>query len=256
MLELFMQPASWIAIFTLALLEIVLGIDNLVFIAIVTSRLPEDRQPAARRLGLIAALVTRLMLLFALSWILGLTRVLVEFHVLGHAVELTGRSLILLGGGLFLMYKATSEIYHKTELVDEEVHTSGKTQAFGAVILNIAIMDIIFSLDSVITAVGMVGEIPLMVTAVVIAMAVMVIFADPVSEFVNDHASVKILALSFLLMIGVLLTAEAFEVVVPKGYVYFAMAFSLAVEFVQMRYERNVALRSAKTAEQAASAAE
>ncbi|MDA3936703.1 MAG: TerC family protein [Actinomycetota bacterium] len=244
MIDLFLQPSSWIAILTLALLEIVLGIDNLVFIAIVTGRLPEEQQPKARRVGLIAALGTRLILLFALSWILGLTRVLAEFHVLGHVVELTGRSLILLGGGLFLMYKATTEIYHKTELKDEEVHASGKTQAFGAVILNIAIMDIIFSLDSVITAVGMVGEIPLMVTAIVIAMGVMVIFADPVSEFVNEHASVKILALSFLLMIGVLLTAEAFEVVVPKGYVYFAMAFSLTVEFVQMRYETNLERRN------------
>ncbi len=244
MIDLFLLPSSWIAIFTLALLEIVLGIDNLVFIAIVTSRLPEDEQPRARRIGLIAALGTRLMLLFALSWILGLTRVLTEFHVFGHPVELTGRSLILLAGGLFLMYKATAEIYHKTELKDEEVHTSGKTQAFGAVILNIAIMDIIFSLDSVITAVGMVGEIPLMVTAVVIAMAVMIAFADPVSEFVNEHASVKILALSFLLMIGLLLTAEAFEVVVPKGYVYFAMAFSLIVEFIQMRYEANLTRRN------------
>ncbi len=248
MLELFMQPASWIAVLTLALLEIVLGIDNLVFIAIVTNRLPEEQQPLARRIGLIAALGTRLLLLFTLSWILGLTRVLAEFHVFGHVVELTGRSIILLVGGLFLMYKATAEIYHKTELKDEEVHTSGKAVSFSGVIVNIAIMDIIFSLDSVITAVGMVGEIPLMVTAVVIAMAVMIIFADPVSEFVNEHASVKILALSFLLMIGVLLTAEAFEVVVPKGYVYFAMAFSLVVEFVQMRYERNVTLRAERRA--------
>ncbi|MDP2180973.1 MAG: TerC family protein [Actinomycetota bacterium] len=242
MLELLSQPSSWIAIATLALLEIVLGIDNLIFIAIVSSRLPASQQLLARRIGLVTALVMRILLLLTLSWILGLTRPLVEFHVFGHLVELTGRSIILLVGGLFLVYKATTEIYHKTELKDEEEHASGKkAAAFGAVIANIAIMDIIFSLDSVITAVGMVDEVPLMVVAIVIAMAVMVAFADPVSNFVNDHPSVKILALAFLLMIGMLLTAEAFEVVVPKGYVYFAMAFSLLVEFAQMRYQGNIA---------------
>jgi predicted tellurium resistance membrane protein TerC len=252
MLELFTQPSSWIAIATLAALEIVLGIDNLVFIAIITSRLPEDAQPLARRIGLGAALVTRILLLLTLSWILGLTRPLVEFHVLGHLVELTGRSLILLGGGLFLIYKSTTEIYHKTELKDDaHVHTVGKAgPTFGVVILNIAVMDIIFSLDSVITAVGMVSEIPLMVTAVVIAMIVMIVFAEPVSTFVNDHPSIKILALAFLLMIGVLLTAEAFEVEVPKGYVYFAMAFSLIVEFTQMRYEANLRRRGLSSVEE------
>lgn len=240
MLELLSQPSSWIAIATLALLEIVLGIDNLVFIAIITSRLPAAQQPLARRIGLVAALGTRILLLMTLSWILGLTRPLAEFHVLGHLVELTGRSIILLAGGMFLVYKSTVEIYHKTELRDEEEHTSGKTAAFGAVIVNVAIMDIVFSLDSVITAVGMVNHVELMVIAIVIAMTVMVVFANSVSDFVNDHPSVKILALAFLLMIGMLLTAEAFEVVVPKGYVYFAMAFSLLVELVQMRYESNV----------------
>lgn len=246
MLELFASPQSWIAIATLALLEIVLGIDNLVFIAIITGRLPQESQPKARKIGLGVALATRLVLLFALSWIMGLTRPLFEFHAFGQLVELTGRSLILLAGGLFLIYKATTEIRHKVELVDEDVHTSGKAAvSFGAVIANIAVMDMVFSLDSVITAVGMVDHIELMVVGVVIAMIVMVAFADAVSTFVQDNPSIKILALSFLLMIGVLLTAEAFEVTVPKGYVYFAMAFSLTVELIEMRYDKNLASRAA-----------
>ncbi|MHB9002983.1 MAG: TerC family protein, partial [Coriobacteriia bacterium] len=167
MLELFASPQSWIAIATLALLEIVLGIDNLVFIAIITGRLPAESQSKARKIGLGVALATRLVLLFALSWIMGLTRPLFELHVFGHLVELTGRSLILLAGGLFLIYKATVEIRHKVELVDEQVHTSGKAAvSFGAVIANIAVMDMVFSLDSVITAVGMVDHIELMVVGV------------------------------------------------------------------------------------------
>ena len=223
------------------MLEIVLGIDNLVFIAIITERLPEHQQSLGRRVGLGVALLMRLILLFAISWIMGLTATLVEFTVAGVHVELTGRSIILLLGGLFLLYKATTEIYHKTELKDEEVRTKAKTASFGVVIFNIAIMDLVFSLDSVITAVGMVDEIALMVIAIVIAMVVMVIFADPVSSFVNKYPSIKILALAFLLMIGVLLVAEAFEVHVPRGYIYFSMAFALAVEFIQMRYQANVA---------------
>ena len=240
LLELLAQPSSWIAIATLGVLEIVLGIDNLVFIAIITERLPQDQRSLGRRVGLGVALIMRLLLLFAISWIMGLTAPIAEFEVLGHEVLLTGRSIILLLGGLFLLYKATTEIYHKTELKDEEVHTARKTASFGVVIANIAIMDLVFSLDSVITAVGMVDEIALMVIAIILAMIVMVIFADPVSEFVGKYPSVKILALSFLLMIGVLLVAEAFEVHVPRGYVYFSMAFALAVEFIQMRYQGNL----------------
>ncbi len=194
-------------------------------------------------MGLGVALVMRLILLFAISWIMGLTTTIAEFDVLGLHVAITGRSVILLLGGLFLLYKATTEIYHKTELKDEEVHTRAKTASFGVVIFNIAIMDLVFSLDSVITAVGMVDEIALMVIAIVIAMIVMVIFADPVSSFVNKHASVKILALSFLLMIGVLLVAESFEVHVPRGYIYFSMAFALGVEVIQMRYQANMERR-------------
>ena len=239
----FSTPAAWVAVLTLALLEIVLGIDNLVFIAILTGRLPKEKQKFARQFGLGAALITRLMLLFSLSWIARLTTPLFEipfFQVHGEPFGVTGQTIVLLGGGLFLIYKAVTEIYHKVELKDEGVRQSTVTVSVGAVILNIALMDVIFSLDSVITAVGMVNDIAIMVAGVVIAMIVMVAFADPVSNFINKHASLKILALAFLLMIGTLLTAEALEFTVPKGFVYFAMFFSLGVEFIQMRYEANL----------------
>ena len=239
----FSTPAAWVAVLTLALLEIVLGIDNLVFIAILTGRLPKDQQKPARQFGLAAALVTRLMLLFSLAWIAKLTTPLFEIGfivVRGEPLAVTGKTIVLLGGGLFLIYKAVTEIYHKVELKDEGVRESTVRVSMGAVILNIALMDIIFSLDSVITAVGMVNDVAIMVVGVVIAMVVMVVFADPVSNFINKHASLKILALAFLLMIGTLLTAEALEFTVPKGFVYFAMFFSLGVEFIQMRYEANL----------------
>ena len=239
----FSTPAAWVAVLTLALLEIVLGIDNLVFIAILTGRLPKDQQKSARQFGLAAALVTRLMLLFSLAWIAKLTVPLFEIgfiQVHGEPLAVTGKTIVLLGGGLFLIYKAASEIYHKVELKDEGIRDSTVKVSFGAVILNIALMDVIFSLDSVITAVGMVEDVALMVAGVVIAMIVMVAFADQVSNFINKHASLKILALAFLLMIGTLLTAEALEFTVPKGFVYFAMFFSLGVELVQMRYDANL----------------
>lgn len=236
-----------IALFTLALLEIVLGIDNLVFIAILTGRLPKEQQKSGRQLGLIAALGTRLILLFSISWIAKLTTPLftIDFiHIHGEALDVTGRSLILGIGGLFLMWKAVSEIYHKVELRDEGVREGGKKVSFSAVILNIALMDVIFSLDSVITAVGIADHLYVMIAGVVIAMIVMITFADAVSNFINKYASLKILALSFLLMIGTLLTAEALHVEFPKGFVYFAMFFSLAVELVQIRYEANVERRA------------
>jgi predicted tellurium resistance membrane protein TerC len=235
------------ALVTLALLEIVLGIDNLVFIAIVTSRLPEEQQSRARRLGLIGALVMRIALLFSLSWVASLTTPLLgPFDVLGHEVAVTGQSLILILGGLFLMWKAVTEIYHKVELHDEGVRAPGAAQSMGAVIANIMIMDVVFSLDSVITAIGMANEIAIMVAAVVLAMIVMVIFADSVSAFILKYPSMKILALAFLLMIGTLLVAEAFEFAVPKGFVYFAMFFSLGVELVQVRYEANMEKKRAQ----------
>lgn len=246
----FSQPGAWIAVLTLSLLEIVLGIDNLVFIAIYTGRLPKEQQRIARQLGLAAALVTRLLLLFSLSWIASLTTPIAKLDFLvvgGSPFEVTGESIVLLGGGLFLIYKAVSEIYHKVELNDEGVREGTVAQSLGMVIVNIALMDVIFSLDSVITAVGMVNELAIMVAGIVIAMIVMVAFADPVSNFINEHASLKILALAFLLMIGTLLTAQALGFSVPKGFVYTAMFFALGVEFIQMRYEANLKRRAAQT---------
>ncbi|HEX9093324.1 MAG TPA: TerC family protein [Coriobacteriia bacterium] len=242
MLDIFLQPASWAAIATLTLLEIVLGVDNIVFIAILAGRLPKEQQPSAQRLGLAAALVTRLLLLFAISWITRLERPL--FELLGHGFS--GRSIILLAGGLFLLVKAVREIYAKTELLDDHAPAAKAVAGLGAVVVQIALMDIIFSLDSIITAVGMVKQLPLMVTAIVIAMAVMVVFASKVGAFVNDHPSIKILALSFLLLIGVLLVAEGTGYELPRGYVYFAMAFALVVDLLQMRYEANVRRKRAE----------
>lgn len=247
-LAAFAAPGAWIAVITLALLEIVLGIDNLVFIAILTSRLPVEQQKRARQLGLAMALITRLLLLFSLSWIATLTTPLFTvgfIKVHGAPLDITGQTIVLLGGGLFLIYKAVTEIYHKVELHDEEIHASSRSRSMMSIIMNIALMDLIFSLDSVITAVGMVNEIPLMIAGILIAMVVMIVFADPVSNFINSHASLKILALAFLLMIGTLLTAEALDFEVPKGFVYFAMFFSLGVQLVQMRYEDNLKRRIA-----------
>jgi len=239
--------SNLIALLTLALLEIVLGIDNLVFIAILTGRLPKEQQKSARQIGLMAALGTRLLLLLFISVIASLTKPLFTIgflHIEGEPLAISGRSLILIGGGLFLIWKAVSEIYHKVELRDEGVREGAKTASFGAVIVNIALMDIIFSLDSVITAVGLAQHLWVMIGGVVIAMIVMVAFADPVSNFINKYASLKILALAFLLMIGTLLTAEAVGFEFPKGFVYFAMFFSLAVELIQIRYEANVERRA------------
>lgn len=248
-LATFTHPSAWIAVLTLSLLEIVLGIDNLVFIAVLTSRLPKAKQKPARQFGLGAALATRLLLLFSLSWIAGLTTPLLTISALkvaGEPFELTGQSIVLLGGGLFLMYKSVSEIYHKVELGDEGVREGGVSQSLVTVVVNIALMDVIFSLDSVVTAVGMVNDIPVMVAGIVIAMAVMVIFADSVSNFINEHASLKILALAFLLLIGTLLTGEALGFELPKGFIYFAMFFALGVELIQMRYDSNLKARAAR----------
>ncbi len=250
--EVFSQPGAWIAVLTLSLLEIVLGIDNLVFIAILTGRLPKEQQKVARQLGLAAALVTRLLLLFSLSWIASLTAPLFTLDsvvINGSPLAVTGEMVVLLGGGLFLIYKAVTEIYHKVELGDEGLREGTVTRSLGMVVLNIALMDVIFSLDSVITAVGMVNQIPIMVAGIVIAMIVMVAFADPVSNFINDHASLKILALAFLLMIGTLLTAEALGFSMPKGFVYTAMFFALGVELIQMRYEANLKRRRAHSSD-------
>jgi predicted tellurium resistance membrane protein TerC len=223
-----------LALATLSAMEIMLGIDNVVFIAILVGRLPEARREIARRLGLVLALGIRVLLLFAITWMMGLTAPL--FSVLGHAVS--GRDLILLAGGLFLIFKATWEIYDKVEADHHEQAARAARAAFAWVIFQILLLDIVFSLDSVITAVGMANDLAIMVTAMVIAMLVMLVSAGAVSRFIDSHPSLKILALAFLLLIGVMLVAEGMGSHIEKGYIYFAMAFSLLVELVNMRYRR------------------
>ncbi|HEU4369849.1 MAG TPA: TerC family protein [Methylomirabilota bacterium] len=238
-MEVFLTSDGLVALATLAALEIVLGVDNLVFIAIVSARLPGAQQPLARKVGLAMALVTRILLLLTLSWIMGLTQPL--FHVLGFGVS--GRAIILFAGGVFLIAKATFEIHAKVERSHEEAHAQAGRRSFTSVIVQIMILDMVFSLDSVITAVGMVDEIVIMVTAIVIAMAVMLLAMERVSSFVESHPSVKLLALAFLILIGVVLVADAFDHHVPKGYIYFSMAFSLGVELLNLRYRSRQARR-------------
>ncbi|HEX8319140.1 TerC family protein [Longimicrobium sp.] len=232
-MEWLLSSEALVALATLALLEIVLGIDNLVFLTILAGKLPPEQQPRARKIGLGLALGMRVGLLLVISWIIGLTRPL--FSVLGQ--EISGRDLILLLGGLFLLAKATTEIHHKLEGASAGTPTSVKA-TFGAVIAQIVAMDLIFSLDSVITAVGMAEDIRVMVIAVVIAMAVMLAFAEPLGRFVQAHPTVQMLALSFLLLIGMTLVAEAFEVHVSKGYIYFAMGFSVFVEVLNLKFSK------------------
>jgi predicted tellurium resistance membrane protein TerC len=223
-----------IALVTLSAMEIVLGVDNIVFIVILTGKLPAARQATARRIGLVLALGTRIGLLFALTWLMRLTQPL--FTLFGG--ELSGRDLILLGGGLFLIFKATWEIYDKLEADHVERADAGGRATFAWTIAQIMVLDIVFSLDSVITAVGMANDLAIMIVAMVIAMLVMLLSIGGVSGFVERHPSVKLLALSFLLLIGVMLMAEGFGTHVAKGYIYFAMAFSLFVELLNMRYRK------------------
>jgi predicted tellurium resistance membrane protein TerC len=223
-----------VAFLTLSALEIVLGIDNVVFIAILTGRLPAAQQATARRVGLALALGMRIGLLFAISWLMSLTRPL--FDVLAHSFS--GRDLILLVGGLFLVAKATWEIYDKLEADHHETTAGGKRAVFAAVIVQIVLLDIVFSLDSVITAVGMAESVPVMIAAMVVAMVVMLVSMGAVGGFIERHPSLKILALAFLLLIGVMLIAEGMGQHVPKGYIYVAMAFSLGVEILNMVYRR------------------
>jgi predicted tellurium resistance membrane protein TerC len=229
-LELLSQPQAWIALLTLTALELVLGIDNIVFISILSGRLPAAQRPKARKLGLFLAMFLRIGLLLSLAWIMRLTAPL--FSILGR--EISGRDLILIGGGLFLIAKSTHEIHNKLE--GDEGSESGRVYAsFGAVLMQILLLDIVFSLDSVITAVGMVEHVPVMVAAIVISVGCMLFFAAPVSGFVERHPTVKMLALSFLLMIGVTLVADGLGFHIPKGYIYFSMAFSLGVELLNLR---------------------
>ena len=223
-------PEAWIALLTLTVLEIVLGIDNVVFIAILSERVKPQLRARARRVGLLIAMLSRLALLFSIVWIMRLTAPL--FAVLGH--EVSGRDLILIAGGLFLLFKSTREIHHKLE-GEEADGGERKVASFGSVVAQIALLDIVFSLDSVITAVGVAEDVAVMVIAILIATGLMVAAAGPVSRFVNRHPTVKMLALSFLLLIGMTLIADGMGQHVPKGYVYFAMGFSVFVETLNLR---------------------
>lgn len=227
------DPQAWIGFATLTLLEVVLGIDNIVFISILTDRLPHGQQSRARLVGLALAMLMRILLLFSITWITRLTAPL--FVVLGE--EISGRDLVLIVGGLFLLAKSTHEIHGNLEGPEME-HAARIAPSFIGVLIQIMLLDIVFSLDSVITAVGMVDEIGVMVSAVVVAVGFMMLFAGPISGFVSRHPTVKMLALSFLLMIGVALIAEGLDQHIPKGYIYFAMAFSVAVELLNLRARR------------------
>ncbi len=233
MIESLSDPQIWIGLGTLTFLEIVLGVDNIIFISILSGKLPEAQQARARRIGLLGAMLTRIALLFSLAWIIRLTAP--WFTILGQ--EISGRDLILILGGLFLIGKSTYEIHDKLE--GEEGHASAKVAAsFASVIVQIMLLDIVFSLDSVITAVGMVDELWVMVTAVIIAVAIMMMSAEPISAFVHKHPAVKMLALSFLLLIGMSLLLEGFDHHIPKGYIYFAMGFSVFVEMINLRLRK------------------
>lgn len=251
-MDIFLDPQTWIAFITLVALELVLGVDNVIFISILSGKLPENQRDKARRYGILGAVVTRILLLLSLSWIIGLTEPLFTIG----SFEFTGKSLILLAGGLFLLWKSTHEIHQRLE--GEEGHASAKVAGgFFGVIVQIMLLDIVFSLDSVITAVGMVDHIWIMIAAVVIAAVVMVFTSGPLGHFVERHPTIKMLALSFLLLIGFTLVVEAFHVEIPKGYIYFAMGFSVLVEMLNLRAARKVAptpvnLREPYTSELAA----
>ena len=237
MMELLTNPQTWIAFATLTLLELVLGIDNIIFISILVDKLPKEKREFARRIGLFMAMFMRIGLLLVLAWIVGLVTPL--FSVFG--MEISGRDLILILGGMFLIWKSTTEIHQSME--GEEEHGSSAVKAtFAAVILQIMVIDLVFSLDSIITAVGMVDDVRVMIAAVIASVGLMMLFAGPIGRFVSDHPTIKMLALSFLVVVGVVLVAEGFDHHVPKGYVYFAMAFSLGVEVLNIRMRK----RSAK----------
>jgi len=232
-MEWLTDPQVWMALVTLSALEIVLGIDNIIFISIQASKLPVQQQEKARLLGLGLAMFIRIALLFSLTWLMGLTSPL--FTVLGN--EISGRDLILISGGLFLIWKSTMEIHEKLE-GDEEISSATVGTTFGAVIVQILLLDIVFSLDSIITALGMASQLAIMIAAVVIAVGFMMLFSGKISAFVEKHPTIKMLALSFLLLIGVALIGDGFDMHIPKGYIYFAMAFSVMVEMLNLRLRR------------------
>ena len=236
MMDLLTDPQAWIAFFTLTALELVLGIDNIVFISILVDKLPKEKREMARRIGLFMAMFMRIGLLLVLAWLVGLTAPL--FSVLNQ--EISGRDLILISGGLFLIWKSTGEIHQSME--GDEGHASSAVKAtMTAVILQIMIVDMVFSLDSIITAVGMVSDVAVMIAAVVASVGLMMLFAGSIGRFVSDHPTIKMLALSFLVVIGVVLIAEGFDNHVPKGYIYFAMAFSVIVEMLNIRMRKKSA---------------
>ena len=234
MLEVFLSPEAWISLFTLTALEIVLGIDNLVFVSLVTNRLPAVQQRSARRFGLMLACLTRLLLLAAITWITQFTKPL--FTLFEHAFS--GRDLILIGGGIFLLAKGTSELHLNVNAVDEKAGRLRQFSQFSLVIIQIMLLDIIFSLDSVITAVGMAQEFIVMALAIMIAIALMIWVSGPLSQFINTYPSLKILGLSFLLLIGLVLVSDGFGLHVPRGYLYFAIAFSVFVEWLNILASR------------------
>lgn len=232
-MEIFLHADTWIALLTLTFMEIVLGIDNIIFISLVAGGLPKEQQKKARLGGLSAALVMRVLLLLSITWIIGLTEPVLTIQ----EFELSWRDLILIAGGIFLLIKSTLEIHHKVE-GKEESEKEIKTSSFGYAILQIVLLDIIFSFDSILTAVGLTEQLLLMIIAVVISIIIMMAFARPVGDFVNKHPTIQILALSFLILIGVMLVVEGAHYHVPKGYIYFAVFFSLAIEMLNMRYRK------------------
>ncbi|WP_374403974.1 TerC family protein [Niveibacterium sp.] len=237
-MEWLADPNAWIALATLTALEIVLGVDNIIFISILVGRLPEAQRNVARRLGLLLAMGTRIALLASLAWIMRLTDPVFVAPIVEQGIS--GRDMILIGGGLFLLWKSVHEIHNSLEGEDEVQHAGAARAAFASVLVQIAIIDIVFSLDSVITAVGLVSNLSVMVTAIVISVGVMMFAAKPIGDFVDRHPTVKMLALSFLVLVGVTLIAEGFDTHVPKGYIYFAMAFSVCVEMINIRLRKRI----------------
>lgn len=234
MIELLTSPAAWISFFTLTALELVLGIDNVIFISILVDRLPAEQHNLARRLGLFMAMFMRIGLLLVLSWIIGLTEPF--FTVLDRPIS--GRDLILIAGGIFLLYKSTKEVHHEFEHEEEALTKKIKPVSFTGIILQIMVIDIVFSLDSIITAVGMVDQVAVMIAAVIASVGLMMLFAAAIGRFVSDNPTIKMLALSFLIVVGVTLVAEGMGHHVPKGYIYFAMAFSLGVEMLNIKLRK------------------
>ena len=252
-MEFLTDPEIWISLITLTILEIVLGIDNIVFISILTGKLPPHKQKKGRQMGISLAMITRILLLLSISWVMKLTGDIFNIATmlgitnatLQHKLAISGRDLILIVGGLFLIYKSSAEIHEKME-GDKMETLDAKPKSFTSVIVQILLLDIVFSLDSVITAVGMANHVGVMIAAVVLAVGVMLVASDGISKFVNKHSTVKMLALSFLLLIGVSLLAEGFDNEIPKGYIYFAMAFSVLVEMLNLRTKKKRKQRTKK----------